>query len=108
MSVCIDGLERPTFNEHVMTKSHQLHHSHLARLTASLAAAMLFFASASAAFAQLDYKTPQAAAEALVVAVKDGDAKAILAVLGPDGEDIISSGDKVADEQARKRFIELL
>ena len=88
-----------------MTKSHQLHHSHLAHLTASLAAAMLFFASASAAVAQLDYKTPQAAAEALVVAVKNGDAKAILAVLGPDGEDIISSGDKVADEQARKRFI---
>ena len=91
-----------------MTKSHLLHHLHLARLTVSLAAAMMFFASASVAVAQLDYKTPQAAAEALIVAVKDGDAKAILAVLGPDGEDIISSGDKVADEQARKRFIELI
>ena len=106
MSVWSDGLELRTINEHVMTKSHLLHHLHLARLTVSLAAAMMFFASASVAVAQLDYKTPQAAAEALIVAVKDGDAKAILAVLGPDGEDIISSGDKVADEQARKRFID--
>jgi hypothetical protein len=77
-----------------------------ARLAASLAAMMFFFATASIAIAQQDYKTPQDAADALAVAVKSGEAKAILTVLGRDGEDIISSGDKVADEKARQRFVE--
>jgi len=77
-----------------------------ARLAASLAATMFFLATASIAIAQQDYKTPQDAADALATAVKSGDAKEILAVLGPDGQDIISSGDKVADEKARQRFVE--
>jgi len=89
-----------------MTKSHLLPQSRSKRLLRLTAAAMFFFASASVALAQQDYKTPQQAADTLAAAVKSGDPKAILAVLGPDGEDIISSGDKVADEKARQRFVE--
>jgi hypothetical protein len=74
------------------------------KLTA-LAAAIMVSASAQMAFAQEDYKTPQEAVDALVTAVKSDDPKAVLAVFGRDGEDIISSGDKVADEAARKRFV---
>src|SRR5579863_7555302 len=61
--------------------------------------------SSSAALAQQDYKTPQAAVDALVATAKSGDEKAALVVLGHAGEDIISSGDKVSDEAVRKRFV---
>ena len=72
----------------------------------SLIAAIFVVASASItlpsfALAQQDYKTPQAAVDALVAAAKSSDQKAALVVLGHHGEDIISSGDKVADEAAR-------
>ena len=52
------------------------------------------------------FPTPQAAVDALMAAAKAGDPKAaIMPILGPDGEKILSSGDQVADENARKRFI---
>ncbi len=70
-----------------------------------LIAAILIAASASTAFAQQDYKTPQDAVDALVATARSGDQKAALAVLGQDGEDIISSGDKVADDAVRARFV---
>jgi Protein of unknown function (DUF2950) len=69
------------------------------------AVAFFLFASASCVSAQQDYKTPQDAVDALVATARSGDQKAALAVLGRDGEDIISSGDKVADQAARQRFI---
>jgi hypothetical protein len=69
------------------------------------AAAVFLFATASVADAQQDYNTPQDGVEALAATARSGDQKAALVVLGRDGEDIISSGDKVADETARKRFV---
>jgi hypothetical protein len=89
--------EMPNRTEVVMTKI-------FATLT-SLAAALLIAASASAAFAQEDYKTPEAAVDALVATAKSGDQKAALVVLGRAGDDIISSGDKVADDAVRQRFV---
>ncbi len=67
--------------------------------------AVLFLSAASAASAQQPFKTPDEAATALVDAAKTGDQKAILSVLGPDGLDIISSGDEVADAATRTRFV---
>ena len=75
----------------------------LARLMA--AAAFLFCATASGASAQQSFKTPDEAASALVAAAKTSDRKALLTVLGPAGEDIVSSGDEVADEGVRKEFV---
>jgi hypothetical protein len=71
----------------------------------SLAAALLLAAATSTAFAQQDYKTPQDAIDALVASAKSGDEKAALVVLGQDGQDIISSGDKVSDDAVRARFV---
>jgi hypothetical protein len=76
----------------------------------SLAAAAVVVICASIAFApvamaQEDYKTPQDAVEALVASARSGDEKAALVVLGHAGEDIISSGDKVADDAVRERFV---
>jgi hypothetical protein len=71
----------------------------------SLATAILLIAAGTAAFAQQTYKTPDEAAEALVSAARADDQKAELVVLGPHGEDIVSSGDKVSDNAVRERFL---
>jgi hypothetical protein len=63
------------------------------------------FLCASAASAQQAFKTPDEAASALVNAAKANDLKAISTVLGPDGDDIISSGDDVADVTTRQKFV---
>jgi Protein of unknown function (DUF2950) len=69
-------------------------------------AAAVVVAASSPALAQQDYKSPRDAVDALVATAKSGDDTAALAVLGRDGEDIISSGDKVSDEAVRKRFVD--
>jgi hypothetical protein len=71
---------------------------------ALLSAALLTLSMARAAFAQQAYPTPEAAVDALAASAKSGDENAALAVLGPDGGDIISSGDKVSDQAVRERF----
>ena len=73
---------------------------------ASLTAAVLAFAMASAANAQQSFKTMEEAADALVSAARTGDRKRILTVLGRGGADIVSSGDAIADASARNRVIE--
>ncbi|HXX53388.1 MAG TPA: DUF2950 domain-containing protein [Thermodesulfovibrionales bacterium] len=54
---------------------------------------------------QRKFKSPEDAVNALVEAARNSDIKELLAILGPEGKDIISSGDPVADEEARKRFV---
>ena len=65
----------------------------------------LLCAAASIAAAQQVFKTPDEAAAALVSAAKASDMKALVTVLGPDGEDIVSSGDEVADQATREKFV---
>lgn len=67
--------------------------------------AALFCAMTTAASAQQSFKTPEEAVEALVNAARGKDLKALLRVLGQDGEDIASSGDPVADAAARDQFL---
>jgi Protein of unknown function (DUF2950) len=55
--------------------------------------------------AQQSFGNPDEAATALAVAVKSGNKQDILKVLGADGEDIVSSGDDVADAAARNKFV---
>jgi hypothetical protein len=69
-----------------------------------LGAALLGWA-VGPAFAQEQFSTPDAAVDALVGAARLGDAKAIVAVLGPDGNAIVSSGDPVADSNTREKFV---
>ncbi|MEY9183011.1 hypothetical protein ABIG06_004593 [Bradyrhizobium sp. USDA 326] len=57
----------------------------------------------SAAQAQQSYKTPEDAAAALAAAVKSGP-RDILKVLGSAAEDIVFSGDEIADNDIRQRF----
>ena len=58
-----------------------------------------------AAQAQQTFTNPDDAARALAVAVKSGVKQDMLKVLGANGEDIIDSGDDVADADARAKFV---
>ncbi len=51
------------------------------------------------------FASPQQAMQALVDALRAGDRQGLLAILGPEGEDILSSGDPVADKADRDRFL---
>ena len=68
-------------------------------------AAALILASVSVAHAQQSFKSPEDAVTALVTATRDNWPKGVITVLGADGADIVSSGDNVADEAMRQKFI---
>jgi hypothetical protein len=74
---------------------------------AALPAIVILALLTSAGLAQQSYPTPEDAAAALTAAVKTGSESAILKVLGRDAEDIVSSGDEVADADIRQRFISM-
>ncbi len=65
----------------------------------------VFLGVCSPASAQEHFKTPDEAVTALLSAAKAGDRKAIVKVLGPDGREIVSSGDPVADKVTRDKFV---
>jgi hypothetical protein len=70
--------------------------------------ALLFvtsLASADDSAAQQVFPTPDTAVSALVAADKADDVKVLSAILGPDSDQILSSGDPVADKNARDDFV---
>jgi hypothetical protein len=89
------------------TNSHFLRSRGIHRLAICVLLGSVFvFAALDPAVAQESYKTPEAAADALAGAARTGDRAALIKVLGPDGADIASSGDPVADSDLRKKFVE--
>jgi hypothetical protein len=83
----------------------------LPRLTVAVAIASAWLAASSAGaadkpVAQRNFDTPQQAAEALVQAAGADDISALLAILGPDGKPIVSSGDPVRDKNDLAKFAE--
>jgi len=75
------------------------------RALVSLTVATFLCTAASVAIAQQAFKTPDEAASVLVSAAKADDIKSIATVLGPDGDDIVPSGDEVADNATRQKFV---
>ncbi len=53
---------------------------------------------------QQTFSSAEEASRALVAAAQANDEKAMLAVLGPDGRDIVSSGDDVQDRESQVNF----
>jgi len=51
------------------------------------------------------FGSPEEAMKTLAETVKAGDMKGVMAILGPEGEDIISSGDEVADKNTLEQFV---
>lgn len=54
---------------------------------------------------QKAFPTAHAAVTALVTAARNNDISALQEILGPDGKDLISSGDDVADKNGRAAFV---
>ena len=59
----------------------------------------------AAAPEQKNFASTEAGSTALVEAIKSNDEVALGSILGPDGSQLISSGDEVADTQSREAFI---
>src|SRR5258707_14249248 len=55
---------------------------------------------------QKTFSSPEEAANALVSAAQNNNEKAMLEILGPDGKQIVSSGDETEDTQGRANFVE--
>ena len=62
-------------------------------------------AAVSAPVAQTVFPTAEAAVDALVAALGRHDNSGFRALMGPGGEKLLESGDKVADENSRQRFL---
>jgi len=55
---------------------------------------------------QKTFPSPEDASNALVTAVQSNDKSAMLDILGPDGERIVSSGDDTEDAHSRANFVQ--
>jgi Protein of unknown function (DUF2950) len=75
------------------------------KLPSGLMAAAILLLTILSASAQRVFQAPEDAATALANAIKSGATRDIVKVLGRDAEDIVVSGDAVADREARKRFV---
>jgi hypothetical protein len=79
---------------------------HLSRII--LPAALAFAPLAGATFsahAQQKFKSPDEAVTVFVAAVRADDLRDMIRILGPEGRDIVVSGDPVADQTARAAFL---
>jgi hypothetical protein len=54
---------------------------------------------------QTTFASPDKAVQSLVANVRDDNDAGLAAIFGPEAEDLISSGDRVADRNNRKRFL---
>jgi hypothetical protein len=79
---------------------------------AMLLAVTMFFASGctqekptSDAPEQKTFESADKAADALVKAIRDWSPEEFKAILGPEAEDVLSSGDDVADHKAGEKFL---
>jgi len=54
---------------------------------------------------QKTFSSPEDASNALVTAAQTNDEKAMLDILGPDGKQIVSSGDDAEDAESRANFV---
>lgn len=56
---------------------------------------------------QKTFSSAEEASNALVVAVENNDEKAMIEILGPEGKQVISSGDEVEDARGRASFVQV-
>ena len=84
-----------------------MHHrgNGLFKTIVALALLVLVPATLAACAAQQSFSSPEAGMTALVEAVKLNDQSSVRAILGPRGNELLNSGDRVADEHNREAFI---
>jgi hypothetical protein len=95
----------------MMHESRSILSRHASRLLAAALLLALAVAAApgppllAASAVQRGFDTPEEAAAAFVEAIKAGDRKALIEILGPEGAPLLSSGDAVADRDLGQRFL---
>jgi hypothetical protein len=62
-------------------------------------------ASDARAEARKKFSSPEEAVQALVAAIRVNDVKTMIAILGPGGKELVSSGDDLADKVGREKFL---
>jgi hypothetical protein len=87
--------------KHAFLNSKAIHCCTALMLSIVVASPLVFAESNSR---QVRYPSPEVAVEGLIAAVRSGDVRMIVNVLGPEGRELASSGDPVADKAARERF----
>ena len=66
---------------------------------------VLYQGATAADLKQKMFKSPDEAVKALIESVRAKDKEELLAIFGPAGKEIISSGDEVADRKIGERFV---
>ena len=61
--------------------------------------------SSSTTAKQKEFQSPSDAVQSFVTALKTGDDKELLSIFGPEANELIFSGDKVADQARKKLFL---
>ena len=84
---------------------HEFHLTNLPILAA--VAILLMFPTRSVAQqpGQKTFSSPEDASNTLFTAAQSNDEKAMLDILGPDGKQIVSSGDETEDAESRANFV---
>ena len=77
----------------------------MAIVAVSVSVALLILPVSAQEGKQKAFGSPEEAMKALAEAVQADDTKGAIAILGPEGEDIVSSGDQVADKNVRELFV---
>ncbi|HEX5135663.1 MAG TPA: DUF2950 domain-containing protein [Planctomycetota bacterium] len=77
------------------------------KTTKRIAAVLALLAAACASKKQPGFENADEAARQLVQALRENDVKRAEEILGPGSEDLLNSGDEVADRNGRQKFVEL-
>jgi DUF2950 family protein len=93
-------------SEHEVNDAMTRTHTNPKRWSLILTVALAGLAAKPSATPPQQFATPDAAVDTLVQAVKSGDQKSLVAIFGSNSGDILSSGDQVADDNARAAFAE--
>jgi hypothetical protein len=74
-------------------------------IVSTIAIVVSFQGATAADLKQKTFKSPDEAVKALIESVRAKDKEELLAIFGPSGKEIISSGDEVADREMGERFV---
>ena len=74
---------------------------------ATIIALILFsLLAVSCKITQKEFASPETAVQDLVKALQADNEKELLSIFGPEGEDLLYSGDPVADQRTRQKFLQ--
>lgn len=77
------------------------------RLATLGAIALLAAALTGCSTPSKDFESPEVAVDSLVSALRGGDVKSLEEILGSESDELLNSGDEVADVTTRKEFVRL-